>query len=155
MLRRLAQCTPSYSVQVWNEEWIKTLDLMKSIGRFPPLNHAQVRYKALLDSQLSPKDVINRFLSQDLLVNHLYSKIPDHALVVSADILPRKLTPVSKGKAWWNSGKEVTLDNEEKEMNTQKGSEAQGGLQNGLILSILLEVLSKTLILTTTLQKLQ
>ncbi|XP_027021785.1 uncharacterized protein CFAP97D2 [Tachysurus fulvidraco] len=41
ILRRLAQCTPYYSVQVWNEQWIKTLDVMKSIGRFPPLSHAQ------------------------------------------------------------------------------------------------------------------
>lgn len=45
MLRHLSQCTPYYSVQVWNEQWMKTLDLMKSIGRFPPLSHAQVRYK--------------------------------------------------------------------------------------------------------------
>ncbi|KAK3569082.1 hypothetical protein QTP86_022107 [Hemibagrus guttatus] len=41
ILRRLSQCTPYYSVQAWNEQWIKTLDIMKSVGRFPPLNHAQ------------------------------------------------------------------------------------------------------------------
>ncbi|KAI5106947.1 hypothetical protein C0J45_2585 [Silurus meridionalis] len=44
MLQSLSHCEPYYSAQGWNEQWIKTLGLMKSIGRFPPLNYAQVRY---------------------------------------------------------------------------------------------------------------
>ncbi|KAF5903119.1 uncharacterized protein DAT39_007171, partial [Clarias magur] len=41
ILRRLSQCTSYYSVEGWNEQWLKTLDHMKSLGRFPPLRHVQ------------------------------------------------------------------------------------------------------------------
>ncbi|XP_053536672.1 uncharacterized protein cfap97d2 [Ictalurus punctatus] len=52
MLRHLTQCAPYYSVQVWNEQWIKTLEIMKSVGRFPPLNHAQIVHPVAHDACL-------------------------------------------------------------------------------------------------------
>lgn len=63
ILRRLSQCTPYYSVQEWNEQWIKTLGLMRSIGRFPPLCHSQVRYEVRLDSVLTVSDHLKISLS--------------------------------------------------------------------------------------------
>ncbi|KAL7865958.1 hypothetical protein SRHO_G00112050 [Serrasalmus rhombeus] len=41
IFRRLSQCTPLYSVQLWQEQWLDTLNLMESIGRFPRLSSTQ------------------------------------------------------------------------------------------------------------------
>lgn len=72
ILRRLSQCTSYYSVEGWNEQWLKTLDHMKSLGRFPPLRHVQVKYEVLLGTVLSVSHRLNmlslHFLSTTLLI---------------------------------------------------------------------------------------
>ncbi|RXN28954.1 1-phosphatidylinositol 3-phosphate 5-kinase isoform X1 [Labeo rohita] len=41
ILQRLSTCRPRYSVQVWQEQWLKNLQLMENIGRYPRLYTAQ------------------------------------------------------------------------------------------------------------------
>ncbi|XP_073701370.1 sperm axonemal maintenance protein CFAP97D1 [Garra rufa] len=41
ILQRLSTCKPRYSVQVWHEQWLKNLELMDAIGRYPHLYTAQ------------------------------------------------------------------------------------------------------------------
>ncbi|KAI4879246.1 hypothetical protein NFI96_012124 [Prochilodus magdalenae] len=41
IFQHLSQCKPHYSVQLWREQWMETLNLMESIGRFPRLNSTQ------------------------------------------------------------------------------------------------------------------
>uniref|UniRef100_A0A671NL79 Si:dkey-83m22.7 n=1 Tax=Sinocyclocheilus anshuiensis TaxID=1608454 RepID=A0A671NL79_9TELE len=47
LLQRLSTCRPRYSVQVWHEQWLKNLQLMDTIGRYPRLYTAHVS-KSLL-----------------------------------------------------------------------------------------------------------
>uniref|UniRef100_A0A673FY09 Si:dkey-83m22.7 n=1 Tax=Sinocyclocheilus rhinocerous TaxID=307959 RepID=A0A673FY09_9TELE len=47
MLQRSSTCRPRYSVQVWHEQWLKTLELMDTVGRYPRLYTAHVS-KSLL-----------------------------------------------------------------------------------------------------------
>ncbi|XP_071369461.1 uncharacterized protein CFAP97D2 [Centroberyx affinis] len=35
ILLRLSQCRPHYNVRSWHEDWLKTLKVMDSIGRYP------------------------------------------------------------------------------------------------------------------------
>ncbi|TRY88213.1 hypothetical protein DNTS_026902 [Danionella cerebrum] len=37
LLQRLSACRPRYSAQLWHEDWIKHLELLEAIGRYPPL----------------------------------------------------------------------------------------------------------------------
>uniref|UniRef100_A0A671SXB4 Si:dkey-83m22.7 n=1 Tax=Sinocyclocheilus anshuiensis TaxID=1608454 RepID=A0A671SXB4_9TELE len=41
LLQRLSTCRPRYSVQVWHEQWLRNLQLMETIGRYPRLYTAQ------------------------------------------------------------------------------------------------------------------
>ncbi|KAG1959666.1 si:dkey-83m22.7 [Pimephales promelas] len=41
ILQRLSTSRPCYSVQVWHEQWLKNLELMENIGRYPRLYNAQ------------------------------------------------------------------------------------------------------------------
>ncbi|XP_048049822.1 sperm axonemal maintenance protein CFAP97D1 isoform X1 [Megalobrama amblycephala] len=41
ILQRLSSCRPRYSVHVWHEQWLKNLELMENIGRYPRLYTAQ------------------------------------------------------------------------------------------------------------------
>ncbi|CAM4602730.1 unnamed protein product [Leuciscus chuanchicus] len=38
ILQRLSTCRPRHSVQVWREQWLKNLELMENIGRYPRLS---------------------------------------------------------------------------------------------------------------------
>ncbi|XP_043104667.1 sperm axonemal maintenance protein CFAP97D1 isoform X2 [Puntigrus tetrazona] len=40
ILQRLSTCRPLYSVHVWHEQWLKNLQLMDTIGRYPSLHTA-------------------------------------------------------------------------------------------------------------------
>ncbi|XP_030643414.1 uncharacterized protein CFAP97D1 [Chanos chanos] len=42
ILQRLTNCVPHYSVQQWHEQWLKTLELMESITRYPHKSHTPV-----------------------------------------------------------------------------------------------------------------
>ncbi|XP_072541315.1 sperm axonemal maintenance protein CFAP97D1 [Salminus brasiliensis] len=41
IFQRLSQCTPYYSVELWREQWLETLNLMENIGRFPHLGSSK------------------------------------------------------------------------------------------------------------------
>ncbi|XP_058643249.1 uncharacterized protein CFAP97D2 isoform X2 [Onychostoma macrolepis] len=47
ILQGLSTCRPRYSAQVWHEQWLKNLELMDTIGRYPRLYAAHVS-KSLL-----------------------------------------------------------------------------------------------------------
>lgn len=42
ILQRLSTCRPRYSAQVWQEQWLRHLELMDAIGRYPRFFSAQV-----------------------------------------------------------------------------------------------------------------
>ncbi|KAG5283170.1 hypothetical protein AALO_G00039100 [Alosa alosa] len=41
ILQRLTQCGPNYSIQLWQDDWVRTCTLMDSIGRYPRMNSVQ------------------------------------------------------------------------------------------------------------------
>nr|XP_020465062.1 uncharacterized protein C17orf105 homolog [Monopterus albus]XP_020465063.1 uncharacterized protein C17orf105 homolog [Monopterus albus]XP_020465064.1 uncharacterized protein C17orf105 homolog [Monopterus albus] len=56
ILFRLSQCRPHYNVRVWHEDWLKTLNVMDSITRYPHRRANQQKKEQKLSKQSSDCD---------------------------------------------------------------------------------------------------